>query len=79
LNKRKKVIAYPEQCSGCSACQLACSFLFTGAFNPLKAYIKVNWSGDLDRSISFTDECTGCGVCVKYCNYGALELEEAKS
>jgi len=79
LNRRNKIVAHPENCSGCSACQLACSFLFAGAFNPLKAYIKINWSGDMDRSISFTDECTNCGTCVKYCNYGALELEEANS
>lgn len=78
MKEKKKIRAYPEKCSGCSACQLACSLLFTGTFNPLKAYIKINWPGDLDRHIEFTDECTSCGACIKYCNYGALELEEAK-
>jgi len=75
----KKMIVHPENCSGCLACQLVCSLLFTGAFNPLRARIKINWIGDLDRYISFTDKCTNCGVCVKYCNYGALELEEGGS
>lgn len=79
MKERKRIIAHPERCSGCSACQLACSLLFTGTFNPLEAYIRINWSGDLDRHISFTDECTSCGVCVRYCNYGALELEGDKS
>ncbi|MCK4388504.1 MAG: hypothetical protein KAW00_06990 [Dehalococcoidia bacterium] len=78
VKRKKRIMTHPENCSGCSACQLACSFLLTGVFNPLKAYIKINWSGDLDRCISFTDECTTCGACVKYCNYGALELDEYK-
>lgn len=75
-NKKKRlkeIRVYPEKCSGCISCQLACSFAYHKAFNPLKAYIVINWTGDLEREISFTDECNNCGLCVKYCNYGALQ------
>lgn len=68
---------YPERCSGCMSCQLACSFTYEGSFNPLKARIIINWPGDLECKISFTETCTDCGVCVQYCNYDALQIEEA--
>jgi len=73
----KKVKAYPEKCSGCMSCALACSWTFTGAFNPLKSRILINWPGDAQRSIIFTRECTNCGVCVEYCNFDALEVVES--
>lgn len=73
--RQRRLTVRPDLCSGCLSCQLVCSFLFTGAFNPLKARIEISWSGDMDRRVALTDECTGCGACVEYCNYGALSLE----
>lgn len=73
----KEVRAYPERCAGCMSCALACSWTFTGAFNPVKSRILINWPGDVQRRIIFTKECTDCGVCVEYCNYGALEVTES--
>jgi ferredoxin len=69
----REIRAYPEKCSGCMACQLACSLAYTKSFNPLKSRIIINGIGDIERQISFTEECNNCGICVKYCNYGALE------
>jgi ferredoxin len=74
--KKKHIMeirAYPEKCSGCMACQLACSFAYDKSFNPFKSRIIINWIGDIERQISFTEECNNCGLCVKYCHYGALE------
>lgn len=71
--RRKRIKVYPEKCSGCLSCQLACSLLYAQAFNPLKSRIIINWIGDIERVISLTDDCNHCGLCVQYCNYGALE------
>lgn len=70
----KEIKTYPEKCSGCLSCQLACSFTYEKSFNPLKARIVINWPGDIEREISFTEECIKCGTCVSYCNFGALEV-----
>jgi len=72
-----EVKAYPEKCAGCFSCALACSWTFTGTFNPLKSRVRINWPGDVQRHIVFTKECTSCGICVEYCNYDALETVES--
>jgi Fe-S-cluster-containing dehydrogenase component len=61
----------PERCTGCLRCQLACSELYTKAFNPLRARLQVVMEG-LHCTISFSDECSRCGVCADHCLYGAL-------
>ena len=61
-----------ERCTGCLRCQLACSDLYTKAFNPSTARLRVIISG-ADRSILFTEECNKCGVCVDQCFHGALQ------
>ncbi|MCP4665773.1 MAG: hypothetical protein GY849_05355 [Deltaproteobacteria bacterium] len=61
-----------ERCTGCLRCELACSDLFTKAFNPSEARIRVVVSG-ADCSIGFTEECNACGVCADHCFFGALE------
>ncbi|MBW1672173.1 MAG: 4Fe-4S dicluster domain-containing protein [Deltaproteobacteria bacterium] len=69
----KEIKVYPEKCSGCISCQLACSFTYNKSFNPAKSRIIINFMGDIERKISFTEECIRCGTCVLYCNYEALE------
>lgn len=61
-----------ENCTGCLRCQLGCSVLYTGSFNPAAAHIRVTVSG-ADCAIAFTEECTHCGVCADNCFYDALE------
>ncbi len=67
-----------ERCTGCIRCQLACSDLFTKAFNPSKARIQVIVSG-ADCSIHFTDECNECGLCVDHCFFDALQKTEKEA
>jgi len=56
-------------CVECYTCQLACSSVYEGAFNPEKARIVI----DAPDEISFTDECIpGCHICSDYCAYGAI-------
>lgn len=72
----KKIKAYPDKCSGCLCCQLACSFAYAKCFSPAKSRIEINFQGDINRIINFSQECILCGICIDVCNYGALEAVE---
>ena len=67
-----EILVKTDNCTGCLRCQLGCSDLYTKAFNPLAARIRVRVSG-ADCKIAFTDDCTHCGVCADNCYYDALE------
>jgi hypothetical protein len=59
----------PRACCECGCCQLICSYVYTGAFNPEKARIVL----DLPEEIRFTHECVAnCSLCTKYCAYDAI-------
>lgn len=61
----------PDLCTQCHSCQLVCSFIYTGAFNPEKANIRL-FPGD---GISYTEDCCGgCSLCISFCPYGAITL-----
>jgi len=65
---KTNVKADPTACAECYSCQLICSLIYTGAFNPLMARIVIR-----PGEISFRDECVEtCSLCTKYCAYGAL-------
>jgi ferredoxin len=64
-----------KKCTGCLMCALRCSLRYTGAFNPLKARIRINKTNG-NNEISFAEECTKCGLCAQYCIYGALTAKE---
>ena len=66
------ITAIEASCTGCLRCQLACSFLYTGRFNPSAAYIRVRFQGTA-CFIDFTDDCKHCGVCADNCFYDALQ------
>jgi Fe-S-cluster-containing dehydrogenase component len=59
-------------CTGCLRCQLGCSDLYTQAFNPAAARIRVEVNG-ADCTIVFTEDCTHCGACADNCYYDALK------
>ena len=60
----------PKLCSGCSCCQLICSFTYTGAFNLEKARI----APEMGERIMFTDDCIEhCSLCANYCSIGAIK------
>ncbi|MFP4475440.1 MAG: hypothetical protein ACLFOY_07745 [Desulfatibacillaceae bacterium] len=69
---RYAIRAYPELCTGCLRCQLACSFSHTGAFNPEAAFLRVVHDG-VNCTIRLARGCDGCGECADDCFYGALE------
>ena len=66
--RKTNVKVDPGACCECYSCQLVCSLVYTGAFNPLKARIVIR-----PGEISFKDECVEtCSLCTNYCAYGAL-------
>lgn len=69
-------------CTGCAACELACSFHLHGCFQPAGSAIAVcrdDREGTVE--IALGDECDLCAeeadgpLCVKYCAPGALSLD----
>ena len=66
----------PKKCTGCRRCQLICSFLHTGNFNPEKAYLTIVENDYGVTDITFTNDCVKCNICVQYCAYGALKFRE---
>ena len=76
-SKTLKIILINENnCSGCRTCQLWCSYIHTGRFSPIDAYILISDEYGLSPKISFLDKCNNCGQCVKYCLYDALTFKE---
>jgi MinD superfamily P-loop ATPase len=63
-------------CVGCMACQLICSLIYTGAFNPERACIVI----DPPNELRFTEECRkGCTLCTRYCDLGAIISRVSKA
>ena len=64
-----------ERCTGCRCCQVRCSIINLGEFNPFKSNIRIRRHNGLRTTeICFTEKCIHCGLCAKVCNYGALAL-----
>ena len=73
----KRMKLYPEKCTGCLQCMLACSFRYDGIFNPLKARTGLERDSiGIVTKILLSPECTFCGHCVTVCHYGARILKE---
>ncbi len=67
-----EILVNTDNCTGRLRCELGCSDLYTKAFNPAAARIRVRVRG-AECKIVFTEECTHCGVCADNCFYDALE------
>lgn len=72
-NKRAgAMVVTPSVCSGCRACELACSFFHNGMFDPLLSRIRVEKNEP--EGIDTPHVCRQCpdAPCVKACPFGAL-------
>lgn len=81
MEKRKKIHAIEDLCTGCRLCQLVCSLENTNEFNPKKANINVAHIDEQGIYIPVVDcdsyDCScksenGVPKCVQVCAPGAL-------
>ena len=72
----KFLYVYPEKCSGCRECSLACSLRLFGERNPKKAAITV--VRDEYHRYEVPIVCFQCEdpVCLKYCHQNAYTIED---
>jgi formate dehydrogenase beta subunit len=62
-----------DKCAGCRTCQVRCSVINLGEFNPFKSFITITRDHAIRTTdLVFSDECQNCGLCIAVCNYGAL-------
>ncbi|MFW5896530.1 MAG: 4Fe-4S dicluster domain-containing protein [Bacillota bacterium] len=68
----KVITVDPEVCTGCKACEMACSFAHTDTFSPDLSRIKV--AKDEHRGLDFPVVCRMCyrPACVQICPTGAI-------
>lgn len=72
-----KVLISLDKCVGCRICELACSFVLKGSFNPSGSNIRVYFRDDGGLSIEVPSDCV-CEekgpLCVDMCPTRAIEL-----
>jgi Fe-S-cluster-containing hydrogenase component 2 len=73
--ERKFIVSDPEKCTGCGLCELACSAVKEGGFNPLLSRIRVI------RAEPFLNMAIACRLCedpkcVKSCPRKALKSDD---
>jgi len=78
----KVFIFHADKCTGCRVCELACSMVNEGEYNPKKSRIRIMRNMETDVNIPVLDvRCDGsCPKCIEYCLARALEsvaIEEA--
>ena len=77
----KVLIVDGEKCTGCQVCELICSMVKTGEYNPQKSCIRVLKNIELDVSIPVIETtCDFCGKCAEWCFQEAIrfvDYEEA--
>jgi len=68
-----------SKCRGCRSCQLACSFVKHGLFNPLKSYIIMERLVETEHTTPTISEgcdlCAGKPFCAAVCPYGTIEFK----
>ncbi len=68
---------HPDRCTGCLRCELACSYMQTGTFQPSKSVIRVAPFEGYTSYAPYT--CTQCdeGWCMTACPVGAIAITAA--
>ena len=71
----KLLIVDGEKCTGCRVCELICSSVKSGEYNPEKSCIKVMTNMELDVHIPVISlKCDLCGKCIEWCFTKAIRF-----
>ena len=73
----KQLRIVPEKCTGCIQCELACSFVQTGQFQPARSLIRVQLFDDQASYAPYT--CVQCDEawCLHACPVDAIQVDAA--
>jgi|AntRauTorckE6833_2_1112554.scaffolds.fasta_scaffold00234_30 ferredoxin len=68
---------FPDKCSYCENCRLACSFRFFKIFNPEKSRLDIS---SIEESEPYSlkykiNICTQCGICYEVCPFDAYYIK----
>lgn len=68
---------HPEKCTGCKQCELACSWVQVGAFQPSKSLIRVHIFDEQASMAPYT--CFQCheAWCMQACPVNAIDVDAA--
>jgi Fe-S-cluster-containing hydrogenase component 2 len=71
----KSLHIVPERCTGCMQCELACSWVQTGTFQPSRSVIRVNIFDEEASYAPYT--CTQCDEawCMNACPVNAIAID----
>lgn len=79
----KHIEVLTERCTGCKLCELACSAVKTGEFNPRHSRIKVTLVDmpeiPIPTLLDTCDTCFGNPVCVQFCLPAAIVWREMEA
>jgi carbon-monoxide dehydrogenase iron sulfur subunit len=79
MKPKRHLFFTPEKCTGCRLCELACSQVNTGEYNPDLATIHVLSHPDLGSNLLAIHSAScicrdGSESCVEICNVGAIQF-----
>lgn len=70
-----KLVLDTERCIGCGICELVCSAVKGGVFNPKMACLKIHSGYEKDDLVIRGEFCDLCLECVETCPTGAITSE----
>ena len=64
----KVLVVDGDKCTGCRVCELICSMVKSGEYNPQKSCIRVLKNREMDVNIPIIEvTCDCCGKCAEWC------------
>jgi uncharacterized repeat protein (TIGR04076 family) len=76
VSRRIRLVADPDICSGCKACEMACSAFHGGAYSPELSRVRIDSEENTCTDVPRICHQCGSAACVRACPVGALERNE---